>query len=166
MEPFLSQNVNPAQQDSLLILLDPLNAVNARQEDTKSTGPLVVIVQRALLLLLGPQVKLHVMHAQQEPLLSLLDPLNAANAEQENTKSTGPLVVIVQRALLLLLDLQAKLHVMHAQQEPLLNRLHPLNAANVEQENTKSIELLVITVQRALLPLLDHQVKLHVMHAQ
>jgi len=53
-----------------------------------------------------------------------------------------------------------------AQQELLLDRMDPLNATNVEQDNMKSTELLVLLAQRGPPLWLDPQVKLHAMHAQ
>jgi len=137
-----------AQQELLLHHMDPLNATDVEQDNTKSTEPLVLLAQQGPLPSLDPQVKLHVMHAQQELLLHHMDPLNATDAEQGNMKSTEPLVLLAQRVPLPSLDPQVKLHVTYAPQELLLHHMDPLNATNAEQEHTKSTEPLVLLAQR------------------
>jgi len=52
------------------------------------------------------------------------------------------------------------------QQELLLDCMDPLNATNVEQEHTKSTELLVRNAQRGPLHSLNPRVKSHVLYAQ
>jgi len=101
MEPFLSQNVSLAQQELLLDRMDPLNATSVEQDNMKSTELLVLLAQRGPLLWLDPQVKLHVSYAQQELLLHRTDPLNVTDADQDNSKSTEPLVLLALREPLL-----------------------------------------------------------------
>jgi len=102
-------------QELLLKCMEPKNALNAAQENMKSTEPPALTVQRVHLLWLDLQAKLHATYVQQELLLSGLDPKNASNVTQENTKSTEPLAMIAQRVPLLWLDPQAKLHALCAQ---------------------------------------------------
>jgi len=113
-----------------------------------STEPLVRDAQKVLLLWLDLQAKLHAPCVQQELLLRGLGPENALNAKQELMKSTEPPVLTVHRVPFLWLVPQAKLHVMHAPQEVLLNGLEPKNAFNVKQGLTKPTEPHVLTAQR------------------
>jgi len=166
LDPQVKLHVPYAQQELLLFGLGLLLAANVKQELMKSTEPLVLIVQKEPLLLLDPQARLHVPYVQQELLLFGQGLLLAANAKQELTKSTEPLVLIVQKEPLLSLDLQARLHVPYVQQELLLFGLGLLLAANVKQELMKSTEPLVLIVQKEPLLLLDAQAKLRVPYAQ
>jgi len=155
-----------APQELLLKCMEPKNALNAAQENTKSTEPHVLTVQRVHLLWLDLQAKLHAPYVQQELLPSGLDPKNALHVKQELTKSTEPPALTAQRVLLLSLAPQVKFHAPYAQQELLLSGLEPKNALNVAQENTKSTEPLAMIAQRVLLLSLAPQAKLHVPYAQ
>jgi len=146
-----------AQQGLLRSFMDPLNVKNAKQDIMRSTEPLVTLVLLVLPLFLDRQAWMLVMHAQRDRLLNILHLLNARNVKLDIMKLTEPLVIVVLLGVLLLLDHQALMLVIHVQQDRLPNILDPLNARSVTQDPTKSIGLLVLIVlQDGLQALLGH----------
>jgi len=139
-KPQESMHVKHAQKELLLKKTDPPNAGNAKPDTMKKTVKIAGIVQRGPPLHLDPQVEIPAMHVQQDLLLIRQDLPNVVNAKQDTMKKTVSIVIIVQRVPFLHRDPRVEIHAMHVQQDLLLIRLDPLNAVNVKQEPTKSIE--------------------------